>query len=147
MKHFFRELFQYNFDFNQEVSEILLEKAEIVTLKTTELFGHSLSAHQIWNTRVLKNQEQFLVWQIHEASDYKSIDQSNYQNSLAIIQDYNLEEIVSYQNTKGNIFTNNIRDILFHVINHSTYHRAQIAMELKAKGIQPPLSDWILYKR
>lgn len=40
-----------------------------------------------------------------------------------------------------------IKDIMFHIVNHSTYHRAQIATELKDHGIEPLKTDYILYKR
>ena len=50
-------------------------------------------------------------------------------------------------NSKGETFSNKIKDILFHIINHSTYHRAQIATDLKQNGIEPINTDYIFYKR
>ena len=33
------------------------------------------------------------------------------------------------------------------VINHSTYHRAQIAQKVKALGGKPAVTDYIVYQR
>ena len=37
--------------------------------------------------------------------------------------------------------------MLFHFVNHSTYHRGQIASNLKEHGIEPLVTDYIFYKR
>ena len=54
---------------------------------------------------------------------------------------------IIYKNSKGIEFSNTVQDVIFHVINHSTYHRAQIASDLKANGIEPINTDYIFYKR
>ncbi|WP_379084396.1 DinB family protein [Pedobacter sp. UC225_65] len=46
-----------------------------------------------------------------------------------------------------NQYTGIVKDILFHVFNHSTYHRAQIATLFKESGITPPVTDFIILKR
>jgi len=37
-------------------------------------------------------------------------------------------------------------DLLFrHVVNHSTYHRGQIAHLLRVLGVVPPSTDWVVW--
>jgi uncharacterized damage-inducible protein DinB len=48
---------------------------------------------------------------------------------------------------KGEKFANTIKDIVVHVINHSTYHRAQIAQLVKQSGGEPAKTDYIVYQR
>ena len=43
-------------------------------------------------------------------------------------------EILAYQNLKGDSFTGNVTDILAHVMNHSTFHRGQIVNLLRGAG-------------
>jgi uncharacterized damage-inducible protein DinB len=57
------------------------------------------------------------------------------------------EEMIFYKNSSGNKYENTIREIITHVINHSTYHRGQIAMELRSLGVDPPQTDYIAYCR
>ena len=77
----------------------------------------------------------------------KKINEVNFQNSIRIIDSFNLEERISYFNSKGEEFINTIRDMLFHVVNHSTYHRGQIATDSKLHGLAPLVTDYIFYKR
>jgi uncharacterized damage-inducible protein DinB len=79
--------------------------------------------------------------------DMEKIDADNYGNSLHIINNFYLTETINYRNSKGAMFGNITRDILFHIINHSTYHRAQIAFEFKQNNLEPIVSDYIFYKR
>lgn len=44
-------------------------------------------------------------------------------------------------------FTNTIGDILFHIVNHSTYHRGQIASDFRESDIEPLNTDYIMFKR
>jgi uncharacterized damage-inducible protein DinB len=55
---------------------------------------------------------------------------------------------INYKNTKGIEFTNSIEDILFHVVNHGTYHRGQLITMLRQQGIENfPGQDLIAYVR
>jgi len=58
-----------------------------------------------------------------------------------------LERFVDYQNLSGNQFRDVLSDIMTHVINHSTHHRAQIAKTVREAGLAPPLTDYIFYLR
>jgi uncharacterized damage-inducible protein DinB len=58
-----------------------------------------------------------------------------------------LEEVIRYQNTKGDTYENRLQQIITHVINHSMHHRGQIALLLREKGVAPPDNDYIIYKR
>lgn len=147
MKDFFNELFEYNHHYNQKLAEVLFNHEEKLTAKSTNLFSHLISAHQIWNSRILAHQKPFEVWQIHSVSEYKRIDKANFENSLSILCTYGLTTVLSYKTSKGVPFESTVQNVLFHIINHSTYHRAQIVTELKSVGIEPLSTDWILYKR
>nr|WP_294895770.1 DinB family protein [uncultured Pedobacter sp.] len=147
MKDFFKELLAYSHKFNLEIAELLIDHSELVSEKSTKLFGHLLSAHHIWNCRILGEPTAFEVWQTHLAEDYINLEQTNFETTTSILAKENLSKIILYKNSRGDAFENTVRDILFHIINHSTYHRAQIATELKNAGITPPSSDWIMYKR
>lgn len=145
MKAFFKEALVYNHDTNQQFARLLTENQGLE--RAHELFGHILSAHHIWNARLQAVTPQFAVWQNFSAGDYAVVDKENYGASISILDNVDLEAIIAYKTTKGDAFKNRVRDVLFHVINHSTYHRAQIASEFKRAGLGVPASDWIMYKR
>jgi uncharacterized damage-inducible protein DinB len=55
---------------------------------------------------------------------------------------------LTYQNQSGKTYTNVVGDLLAHVVNHGTHHRAQIGQLLKAGGLAHlPVTDYIAYLR
>jgi uncharacterized damage-inducible protein DinB len=56
--------------------------------------------------------------------------------------------VITYKNTKGIEFSNSIADILFHVVNHGSFHRGQLITMLRQLGVEKfPAQDLIAYVR
>ncbi|WP_318312351.1 DinB family protein [Flagellimonas crocea] len=112
------------------------------------LFSHILNAHHIWNQRILGEPTEFGVWDVHPLSQWEDIHYENQRTSFEIVSNSDtFEERVEYVNSQGNNFSNQLKDILFHIINHSTHHRGQIMVELRNSGIAPRPLDYVHYKR
>jgi len=59
-----------------------------------------------------------------------------------------LSTLYAYKNMKGEPFENTYEDTLFHVVNHTTYHRGQIVTMLRDAGLKIlPTTDLIHYLR
>lgn len=140
------ELFEYNHVMNEQLIQLLNKHIDNVSEKSFKLLSHMLNAHQIWNARILQKPP-FQVWQLNNWQDINPINLDNYTNSLNILISEDLTREIEYSNSAGQRFKNKIEDILFHIINHSTYHRAQIATECRIYGIEPLSADYIIYKR
>jgi uncharacterized damage-inducible protein DinB len=56
-----------------------------------------------------------------------------------------LAEVISYVNLKGEAFAYPLGRMLQHVVNHSTYHRGQVATLLRQLGATPLSTDLLLY--
>jgi len=147
MKDFFKELFAYNLSSNENYLRLLLENEKRLNEKSVSLINHILNAHHIWNHRIEKQKPQHSVWEINKLNTLGHLNQENHKLSLEILDRCSLEQKMDYVNTQGHAFSNTVKDVFFHVINHSNYHRAQIASALKILGIEPPKSDFIVYKR
>jgi uncharacterized damage-inducible protein DinB len=147
MKNFFRNKFQYNHLSNKRVIDLIISNSNAYSTKAQTLISHTLSAHHIWNSRINSVSPAHQVWDVYEISELQQLNDEELQRSLLIISDSDLTEIITYTNTQNQQFTNSIGDILFHIINHSTYHRGQLISELKAQGLTPISTDYIIYKR
>lgn len=55
--------------------------------------------------------------------------------------------IISYRNLSGQPFSDPLNNLLRHVVNHSTYHRGQVATQMSQLGVKPPSTDLIVYLR
>lgn len=146
MKEKLVDLFEYTYHFNKEMIKIISENLQKVDEKTISLINHTLNAQQIWNSRIL-NEKSFEVWQINPFENLNGINQQNFNKSLEIVQKFDPDQKIEYQNSRGKKFENTVFEMLFQAINHSTYHRGQINSFLKKNGITPILTDYIFYKR
>jgi len=54
---------------------------------------------------------------------------------------------LTYQDMKGNTWTNAIWKLALHVVNHGTHHRGQAAGFLRSMGHTPPALDLVAYYR
>ncbi|MCB0629422.1 MAG: DinB family protein [Saprospiraceae bacterium] len=146
MKPFFQDIFKYHHHFNQQLADLFIAEKKRISARTIPLFSHIVNAHQIWNSRIL-DLTPFGVHQIHTLDNCKEIDRTNLADTLHVLADFALDTPISYKNSKGDAFVNSVQEILFHVANHSTHHKGQLISDLRQQGIEPPVTDYIFYKR
>lgn len=147
MNVFLNQLFDYNFYCNKKLIEtcILQEK---VPEKTNALFSHILNDHHIWNARILGKEASYTIAQIHPVKEWGDIHYENQRSSFEIITNADdFEKRIDYENTEGRLFTSTMREMLFHIVNHSTHHRGQISINFRENDIEPVPMDYVLYKR
>lgn len=147
MNVFFNQLFDYNFYCNKKLIEQSIT-LDSVPEKSGKLFSHILNAHHIWNRRILKEDAEYDVWQIHEVTTWQDVHYENQRATFEIIRntdDFN--ERIDFITTEGRSFANDLKDILFHIINHSTHHRGQILADFRDNDMEPLKLDYIHYKR
>ncbi|MGE0931242.1 DinB family protein [Peijinzhouia sedimentorum] len=147
MKDFLEDLLNYSHHFNQKMADKLIENQSEISEKSILLFNHILNAHEIWCGRIVGNPSSTGVWDLRPSEGWKAVDLENHQKALRIIRDIDLNKEVTYRNSSGKEFTNATKDILFHIINHSTHHRGQIVSEINRIAKEPLLMDYIFYKR
>jgi uncharacterized damage-inducible protein DinB len=147
MKSFFNEIFDYNYYCNKKLIDECLAIATVPP-QTIKLFSHILNAHHLWNARILEKASEYDIWQLHEVKDWADIHYENQRSSFEIMSNADsFEKRIDYENSEGRLFTNTLQDILFHIINHSTNHRGQIAVDFRNNGVTPIGLDYVYYKR
>lgn len=65
---------------------------------------------------------------------------------FAGLGDADLAREVSYHLMSGAEHTDLLSDLIGHLINHATYHRGQVASQLRELGHKPPSTDLLLYR-
>ena len=147
MKGFLHQLFDYNFYCNKKLIEHF-NQMEHVPEQCMVLFSHILNAHHIWNSRILQKPAKYKVWDQHDVSVWEDMHYENQRTTFEIVtnaEDLNLR--IDYENSEGRSYGNELKDMLFHVINHATQHRGQILAELQTNGLETFPLDYIFYKR
>ncbi|MFT4668788.1 MAG: putative damage-inducible protein DinB [Ulvibacter sp.] len=146
MKSFFLDKFEYNYAANQKIIALIQAYPNAYSEKVSILIGHTINAHSLWNYRIQCDVSPFGVWDVFKISELAELDTENYFHSQSHIDMYNLDSEVNYSNSEGKVFSSEIATILFHIINHSTYHRGQLITELKLQGAPPISLDYIFFK-
>jgi len=119
-----------------------------VPQETVRVFSHVLNAHHIWNARILGRGPTVGVWDEHPVAAWGDLHYENQRDSFEIVSNADpIDRRIAYENSEGRAFANTLQDILFHIINHSTHHRAQIAVQFRANNLEPLPLDYIFYKR
>lgn len=150
MKKHFTDLFEYNDWANQRMI-ITLEEEKSDDYQLLLLLSHLLSSQIVWLNRVKElPTSPFPLWEKYKLRELQSMNEESTANWLDFIGKHKqntFEEMIFYKNSKGKKFENTLREIVTHVINHSTYHRAQMVNVMKQLQIQPPVTDYIAYRR
>ncbi|HXK10922.1 MAG TPA: DinB family protein [Vicinamibacteria bacterium] len=113
--------------------------------------AHIVEAEWIWQRRWLGASLPAPAWvaraDLAELEVQRAAIERERGSYLASLSDTDLDQTVSYQNLAGKAFTNRLSDLVRHVVNHSTYHRGQVATQLRQLGHTPPNTDLIAFLR
>jgi len=58
-----------------------------------------------------------------------------------------LDHLIEFRNTKGTLYRHPLWEMLVHLVNHSTYHRGQVTVLLRALDNKPAATDMIAFFR
>jgi uncharacterized damage-inducible protein DinB len=144
---YFSRQFAYDAWANAEVLSAIKTGAQQSNLaRPLKLLAHILSAEQLWLERLRQEPQTMPVWpdsgiakcdaQIPEVARL-------WREFLTQISDSKLPQKVDYRNSKGEIWSSTVQDVLTHVLLHSAYHRGQIASALRESGGIPAYTDFI----
>lgn len=144
----FDSLLQYNRWASRRILDAM-QLADAVPERAVELFSHLLRAQDVWYGRVQETDHADLdFWATESLSACAERFEASTRRWQTVLEDYeDLDQFISYTNSKGTPFETPLRDILTHVVNHGTHHRAQIALVLREDDIAPPPTDYIFYLR
>lgn len=135
---------------NQRILETL-QSIEDENKEAIRLFSHLLFSEKVWITRLRGLDSSGLpIWSEVDIEFCAKLVMQNKESLTTFFADLattNLEQLISYTNSKGTEFKNSVRDILTHVALHGQYHRGQINSRLRADGIEPVPIDFITFVR
>lgn len=146
MRNFLTRFLTYNDEANRRFIDAI-DSARPKAERIDRVFSHILNAHRIWHTRIGGVSPTGGVWDVHPRKQWVSLNQENFTRSLEILATHPIDRMIDYKDTKGNEHHNTVLDILFHVVNHSSYHRGQLAILLGNEEHTPPVTDFIAYVR
>jgi uncharacterized damage-inducible protein DinB len=148
MKQYFLKLYQYNAWANKRVLNCLTAQS-IDDEKILSIMGHIVAAQFLWLHRIKGlAPANVKLWGAYTLPQLVTMAEEAGRLWLEFVeQTDNFNRELTYSNYVGDPYTNNVEMIMIHLVNHSSYHRAQIAMLLRQKGFEPINTDFITYDR
>jgi uncharacterized damage-inducible protein DinB len=148
MKKYFLKLYQYNAWANKRVLNAL-NRQHVDDKKILSLLGHVVAAQYLWLHRIKGlPPPDVKLWDEYELEALNlSAEKAGLQWLEFVENNDDFDRQLSYRNYTGDPYTTNVEMIMIHLVNHSSYHRAQIAMLLRQKGFKPVNTDFITYDR
>lgn len=113
---------------------------------------HTMSAEWLWFER-LQGRSPTHVLDPDEYPTPEAVQaawrevEANSRAFLSTITDAELAQTCAYRTTRGMPFEDQVGNLLFHVVNHATDHRAQILAMLHTLGVAGVEQDLLFYLR
>lgn len=116
------------------------------------IFCHIQAARELWLSRVSElagfpEGGVFPIWPLEKALA-KAQEMDELWRVFAARQTAaSLSTHVRYTSTEGQAFESSVQEIMTHMVNHSSYHRGQIAQLVAHTGTRPADTDYIALTR
>ena len=157
----FRELYAFNYwardrqleTCSQLTSEQFLRPMGNSFSSVRDSLAHLLFAEWIWRERWLGKSPSRQDAEAYGAAKFPSLDsirdawapvETGVRDYLRASTEEKLSQPLTYTNLQGEVWTYPVGRSLYHVVNHQTYHRGQIATLLRQLGVIPPTIDYLV---
>lgn len=134
---------------NRRLADALTDRHE----RPLRLLAHVATAERVWLGRIYGTQPVSTaaeLWPALDASGCRALVGRAAEELgafAASVTEDGLGREAVYRNSSGTAYRTPVRDVLTHVLLHSHYHRGQAATALRALGVDPPGTDFIVFVR
>ncbi len=143
-----RELFIYNDWANRRIVAALKSSP---SEKARKILAHLLITEKEYFERLYdKDSTGFDFWQdlsLEDCGNLTKENAENYERILKRFDDENLGQIAKYKTSEGVEYQNTFRELLTHVLFHSSIHHGNIILKMREENCAPPKIDYIIYLR
>ena len=143
-----RQLFAYNDWANRRLIVALKDSP---SEKSRKILAHLLVTEQEYFARLYgKDSTGFNFWRNLTLEDCGALARETsekYEKLLRRFDEEGLDIAAKYKTSEGVAQENTCRELLTHVLFHSSIHRGNIILKLREEGFTPPKIDYIIYLR
>lgn len=143
-----RHLFAYN-DWANRRLIVSLKSAD--SARSLEILTHLLTTEREYYERLYgKDSTGFDFWPNISLEECGALARGNAQAFESLLRKFDedgLDIRAKYRTSEGLPYENTFREMLTHVLMHSSIHRGNIMLRLREDGFEPPKIDYIIYLR
>lgn len=146
LRSFFLDKFEFDFQVNRTWIEHLLQQEDHLNDFIRKQISHLINVHHIWLARVSGTTVESSSWDDLPSHYWIRLNEDNYRKTEEYLLHFDYGEKINYHDEEGVPMEKVAIDILYHVLQHSQYHRAQIARELRYLELPVPSLHFISYR-
>lgn len=143
-----RELFRYNDWANRRIVVALKENS---SERATQILAHLVTTEQEYFERLYGKDSTgfdfFPDLTVAQCGELAKATAERYEKLLRGFDEEGLDIVARYRTSEGKRCENTYRELLSHVVIHSSIHRGNIMLKLRESGFVPPVIDYIIYLR
>jgi uncharacterized damage-inducible protein DinB len=140
------DILRYNRKANTLVILAYLNGGEQVPLIERQL-SHIVLTHRLWLQRLGEATFTGHPWDALESGELIPLDTENQDLTWNAMGRRMPAERIAYTNMAGVPLQNTVAEILFNIVNHSSYHRGQVALMMREAGLEPAPTDFAFQAR
>lgn len=141
------QLLKYTVWANNTTLAVLEKYGPQTPTSSLRLMSHLVNSQATWLARLRNESATVGIWEEHSLATCKAMNTETLQGFRAFVQIPDPQKKVAYKNSMGMPFENTVLDILLQMLSHGSYHRGQIAMQLRQHGLEPVNTDYIMFIR
>ena len=150
VQDYLRKLFAHEHWANRKLVAALRAAAKVPP-RTEELLSHILNTHRFWELRVHGQPiPEFNFWHLLSLDQCETLNEEyarKWPEYIRSLPEPIEKQVVNFTAFDGTPRTFRAVDILTQLHSHSVHHRAQIMLDMKASGLEPVTTDYLLFCR
>ncbi len=143
---FFREKFEYDLYANLKLAAHIVEHEDAVDSYILNSFSHLVNVHHIWISRIWGTPPESHENDRLPVDYFERFCRDNFLRTNDYLEKESVDRKVAYHDSEGVALEKQDLDILYHILNHSTHHRAQVLRQFRLLDLPVPDLNFILYK-
>jgi uncharacterized damage-inducible protein DinB len=140
MKDFLLRKFEIEYHTLQTLIRCIEEHDNEYAIK---VICHIINVHHIRNCRLRGTLPESNEWDVFPLHYLEKLNTQNFQETCDYLEKQEFDLLMNQQSEQVGSIEKIAADLLFHLLQHSAYHRGQVVLNLKSKGFNYPGSGLV----
>lgn len=138
MKDFLLRKFEIEYNTLQALIRCIEAQEEVTPDYAFKGICHIINVHHIWNCRLRHTRPESNEWDVFPAHFLEKLNTQNFQETYDYLEKQELGSMYNHQSEQFGTIEKSAADLLFHLLQHSAYHRGQVVFHMKSIGLNYP---------
>ncbi|MDX1444845.1 hypothetical protein [Lishizhenia sp.] len=145
MKSFLKDKLAYDMACNLDWSRHICLHDDFINGAIKKEMSHIINYHHQLNQSLLAEEHESELWDRFAIYDFEALHHDNYIRTQSILD--NEQSHYTIEDTLGNFQNYAIEDLIFDLLQHSSHHRAKLALHFKNLELPVKTHSYLLYKK